>query len=87
MKGAKGDTGATGPAGAKGDTGATGATGAVGPQGPAGSGVTAGTYGCASGSYMRSITFSANGSATVKCYDVDNDRSTTPVYSSGNNNN
>ena len=79
--GATGPTGATGPAGPTGPQGLKGDTGEAGPQGLPGVGVKAGTYSCASGSYVGSVTFSATGGApTVTCFNVKNGNATTPVY-------
>ena len=66
--------------GPKGDTGAQGIQGLQGDVGPAGAGVQAGTYSCASGSYMTSIKFSTNGAAPViTCIDTKSGKNTTPV--------
>ena len=76
--GAQGIQGIQGPTGPKGDTGATGATGT---QGIPGVGVASGTYSCASGSYLASITFSATGAApTISCYDLKSSKATTPIF-------
>jgi len=70
--------GATGPAG---PTGATGPAGPTGAQGLPGIGVQAGTYSCAAGSYVGSVTFSAAGGApTITCFTVKNGTASTPVY-------